>query len=290
MQAARQAGQPLFFQLYVNRKRDVATELIKKVDRLGMDAIFLTGDAPVGGKRERDLRLKGDFEGPSGGVSEKGEGESQGVSQAMFAGVDPDLNWEDIPYVSARCIFLVDAGYLRFRWIRTLTDKPIIVKGVQCVEDALLAEKYGADGIVISNHGGRQLDATRPCLDVLLEIRKHAPHLLRPEFRGKTGISDELLKDPSLLTSPDEDTGAVVTGKSGKPFEILIDGGISRGTDVIKALCLGANAVGVGRGFLFAQSVAGVKGVEHAVQSESFPFMEAQWIETDGQSWSQRSS
>ena len=63
-----------------------------------MDAIFLTGDAPVGGKRERDLRLKGEFEGPAGGVSERNE-EHQGVSQAMFAGVDPDLNWEDIPYV-----------------------------------------------------------------------------------------------------------------------------------------------------------------------------------------------
>lgn len=63
-----------------------------------MDAIFLTGDAPVGGKRERDLRLKGEFEGPAGGVSEKSE-ETQGVSQAMFAGVDPDLNWDDIAWV-----------------------------------------------------------------------------------------------------------------------------------------------------------------------------------------------
>lgn len=96
MQAVRRYEQPLFFQLYVNRKRDVATELIKKIGRLNMDAILLTGDAPVGGKRERDLRLKGEFEGPAGGVSEKGE-ETQGVSQAMFAGVDPDLCWEDIP-------------------------------------------------------------------------------------------------------------------------------------------------------------------------------------------------
>jgi L-lactate dehydrogenase (cytochrome) len=96
MTAARSPSQPLFFQLYVNRKRDVATDLIKKVERLGMDAIFLTGDAPVGGTRERDLRLKGEFEGPAGGVSEKSDA-TQGVSQAMFAGVDPDLNWEDIP-------------------------------------------------------------------------------------------------------------------------------------------------------------------------------------------------
>jgi L-lactate dehydrogenase (cytochrome) len=155
-----------------------------------------------------------------------------------------------------------------------------------------MAEKYGADGIVISNHGGRQLDATRPCLDVLLEIRKHAPHLLRPEFRGKTGISEDLLNNPSLLTSPDKDTGAMTKGKNGKPFEILIDGGISRGTEVVKALCLGANAVGLGRGFLFAQSVGGVKGVEHAVQSESLVEWEQKqgcrgWL-ADYQFWSLR--
>ena len=60
-----------------------------------MDAIFLTGDAPVGGKRERDLRLKGEFDSPAGGVAEAG-GEAKGVSEAMFAGVDPDLDWEDI--------------------------------------------------------------------------------------------------------------------------------------------------------------------------------------------------
>ncbi|KAI9638614.1 L-lactate dehydrogenase [Dioszegia hungarica] len=238
--AARAPGQPLFFQLYVNRKREVAAELIKKVDRLGMDAIMMTGDAPVGGKRERDLRLKGEFEGPAGGVSEK-SGETQGVSQAMFAGVDPDLHWDDIP------------------WVRSLTDTPIIIKGVQTVEDALLAYERGADGILISNHGGRQLDTTRPCLDVLLEIRKHAPQLLRPEFRGDTGLNPESLKNLAQVVPPSR------PGKMERPFEVYIDGGINRGTDVVKALCLGANAVGVGRGFLFAQSVAGVEGVEHAV-------------------------
>lgn len=82
----------------------------------------MTGDAPVGGKRERDLRLKGEFEGPAGGVSEK-SGETQGVSQAMFAGVDPDLNWEDI------------------KWIRSQSDLPIIVKGIQCVEVCLVIQE-----------------------------------------------------------------------------------------------------------------------------------------------------
>jgi len=95
MSAARSPCQPLFLQLYVNRNRSVATDLINKVNKLKMDALFMTGDAPVGGKRERDLRLKGEFEGPAGGVSEKSDS-TKGVSQAMFAGVDPDLNWDDI--------------------------------------------------------------------------------------------------------------------------------------------------------------------------------------------------
>jgi len=132
-------------------------------------------------------------------------------------------------------------------------------------QDALLAYQHGASGILISNHGGRQLDTTRPSLDVLLEIRKYAPHLLRPEYRAPTGITPALLSAPENLTPPDDPKE-----KAGRPFEIYVDGGVSRGTDVVKALCLGANAVGIGRGFLFAQSVAGVEGVEHAVGSEWF--------------------
>lgn len=242
----RLPGQPLFYQLYVNRDRAKAAELIKKIDAGKFDAIMLTADAPVGGKRERDLRLKGEFEGPAGGVSEKSD-DTQGVSQAMFAGVDPNLCWEDI------------------QWVRTLTNIPIMVKGVQTVEDAQMAYEAGCDGIIISNHGGRQLDTTRPALDVLLEIRQWAPHLLRPEFRGSTGASRELLADPKRLTAKDEPDAI---GPLQHRFEIFIDGGVKRGTDVVKALCLGANGVGIGRGFLFAQSVAGEEGVEHAVGSE----------------------
>lgn len=244
MIAERKEGQPLFYQLYVNRDRAKAAELVRKIAANGFDAIMLTADAPVGGKRERDIRLKGEFEGPAGGVSEKSE-ETKGVSQAMFAGVDPNLCWEDIA------------------WLKKETNVPILVKGVQSVEDALLAYQLGCDGIVISNHGGRQLDTTRPSLDVLLEIRRHAPHLLRPEFRAPTGPTPDSIADPMRLTPPDRKDGA-----GERKFEILIDGGVTRGTEVVKALCLGANGVGIGRGFLFAQSVAGEEGVEHAVGSE----------------------
>lgn len=127
-----------------------------------------------------------------------------------------------------------------------------------------MAYQRGADGILISNHGGRQLDTTRASIDVLLEIRKHAPHLLRPQFRVPTGPTPASLSNVERLT-PSDDT----TQKEGRPFEVYVDGGVYRGTDVVKALCLGANAVGVGRGFLFAQSVAGTEGVKHAVGSES---------------------
>lgn len=141
-----------------------------------------------------------------------------------------------------------------------------MVKGIQTVEDAVQAYQAGCDGILISNHGGRQLDTTRPSLDVLLEIRRWAPHLLRPEFRAATGPSAESIAHPDRLTPRDEPDA---TGPTPRRFDILIDGGIHRGTDVVKALCLGANGVGIGRGFLFAQSVAGEEGVERAVGSES---------------------
>lgn len=245
MLAEREPGQPLFYQLYVNRDRTKAEELVRKIDAGKFDAIMLTADAPVGGKRERDIRLKGEFEGPAGGVSVKSD-DTQGVSQAMFAGVDPNLCWDDI------------------KWLRGITKIPVMVKGVQCVEDAILAYEAGCDGIVISNHGGRQLDTTRPALDVLLEIRRCAPHLLRPEYRAPTGPTADSLADPARLTPPDRKDAAGMPRR----FEIFIDGGVQRGTDVVKALCLGANGVGIGRGFLFAQSVAGEEGVEHAVGSE----------------------
>lgn len=245
MLAEREEGQPLFYQLYVNRDRTKAEELVRKIDRGHFNAIMLTADAPVGGKRERDIRLKGEFEGPAGGVSVKSD-DTAGVSQAMFAGVDPNLNWDDV------------------KWLQGITDIPVMIKGVQTVEDAILAYEKGCDGIVISNHGGRQLDTTRPALDVLLEIRRYAPHLLRPEYRAPTGPTPDSLADPARLTPPDRKDAAGMPRR----FEIFIDGGVHRGTDVVKALCLGANGVGIGRGFLYAQSVAGEEGVEHAVGSE----------------------
>jgi L-lactate dehydrogenase (cytochrome) len=229
--AERTEGQELAWQLYVATDRDRAEKTIKKAFNLGMSSIWLTVDAPVGGNRERDTKEKIArdpvsatrpylststfiettlFEQPK--LGEKSEN-SGSTSAAQFSYVDPNLTWEDIS------------------WIKSLAPgKPLVIKGISCVEDAILAKEHGCQGIVLSNHGGRQLDGARPPIDVLQEIRRERPDLL-------------------------------------KDMEVYVDGGIRRGTDVLKALCLGAKAVGLGRPFLYAQSAYGSDGVVKAVQS-----------------------
>lgn len=116
------------------------------------------------------------------------------------------------------------------RWLRNISKLPIVLKGVQRAEDARLAMRAGFDGIVISNHGGRAADTTPPTILVLLEIHRYCP-----EVFGK--------------------------------MKVLVDGGFRRGSDIVKAICLGASAVGLGRPFAFALSY-GQDGVEHAVSCE----------------------
>lgn len=115
-------------------------------------------------------------------------------------------------------------------WIRSLTPLPIIIKGIQRWEDAKLAVEYGCEGIVISNHGGRAADTAQPALVSLLELHKNCPE-----------VFDSL--------------------------EVLIDGGFRRGSDVVKAICLGASAVGFGRPFMYAANY-GTEGVKYAIDSK----------------------
>lgn len=115
-------------------------------------------------------------------------------------------------------------------WIRSLTSLPIVIKGIQRWEDAKLAVQYGCQGIVISNHGGRAADTAQPAIVSLLELHKNCPEVL--------------------------DT-----------LEILIDGGFRRGSDVVKAVCLGASAVGFGRPFMYAAGY-GTEGVQYAIDSK----------------------
>jgi L-lactate dehydrogenase (cytochrome) len=201
--------QPLFFQLYSNRDKAKAEALIRKAEGLGASAFFITVDSPVLGRRERDDRVK---------VAAGEQASTAGVAKTSASGLlNPTLVWEDL------------------KWLKGITNRPLVLKGVQTVEDAILAHLHGAQGIVLSNHGGRSLDTAQAPILTLLEIRRHAPYLLTPEVKSK--------------------------------FQIFIDGGLRRGTDVVKALALGASAVGIGRPFLYSMTADyGEDGTKRMVQ------------------------
>lgn len=123
-------------------------------------------------------------------------------------------------------------------WIRKQTDLPIILKGITCAEDAKIAMQHNVDGIFLSNHGGRNLDYSPPSILILLEMHRHCPEIFYQ-------------------------------------MEIYVDGGFRRGSDILKALCLGAKAVGIGRTFLYALNY-GTEGVEHLVDSKSMKL--SHWV------------
>lgn len=209
--------QPLIFQIYLNKQRDLSESLLRKVESMGFRALMVTVDAAVSGNRELDKRAKdmGKFVGPAQYGTGTGEAnkKTQGVAQAISGYQDPDVCWADIA------------------WIRSVTKLPLVIKGIQCVEDAEKAYEHGVEGIVLSNHGGRELDFSPPPIDVLHELRQKRPDIF----------------------------------KEGR-MEVFIDGGVRRGTDVLKALCLGAKGVGMGRPFLYANAAWGEEGVRRCVQ------------------------
>jgi 4-hydroxymandelate oxidase len=212
---ARAASGPLWFQLYVYRDRGVTRELIRRAEAAGCRAIMLTVDAPVGGQRERDVR--NDFRLPDGIVMrnllpagrafaglEDGTGNAAAYINAMF---DPSLSWRDLDSLASQ------------------TALPVLVKGLVRADDAVRAREHGAQGVVVSNHGGRQLDTAPATIEVL----------------------------ESITTALD---GGI---------EVLIDGGVRRGTDVLKALALGARAVLLGRPILYGLAVDGEQGVHRVL-------------------------
>ncbi|CAI4374081.1 AEG_G0014010.mRNA.1.CDS.1 [Saccharomyces cerevisiae] len=204
--------QTQWFQLYVNGDRRVTHNLIKKAEDLGLKALFITVDAPQAGNRERDLRFKFSSTNKKGPHIMRGsKTPANGTSGALSKLIDTTLTWKDIEH------------------FKTLTNLPIILKGVQRTEDIITAAEIGCKGVVLSNHGGRQLDFSIPPIEVLAE-------------------SVPVLKNRGL----------------DKNFDILIDGGFRRGTDILKALCLGASGVGMASPFLYANSVYGQAGVEKA--------------------------
>jgi L-lactate dehydrogenase (cytochrome) len=209
---AAQPGQVQWLQLYVNKDREVTKRIVQHAERRGCKALFITVDAPQLGRREKDMRFKFTEQGSNVQAGQQTD-TSQGAARALSSFIDPALSWKDIP------------------WFQSITKMPIVLKGVQRVEDVVRAVEAGVQGVVLSNHGGRQLDSSRSAIEVLAETM--------PVLR-QLGIEDKI--------------------------EIYIDGGVRRATDILKALCLGARGVGIGRPFLYAMSAYGQPGVERAMQ------------------------
>ncbi|EJD07962.1 glyoxylate dehydrogenase [Fomitiporia mediterranea MF3/22] len=210
--------QVLFSQLYVNQNRELTKKYVENAEKRGIKALFITVDAPQLGRREKDMRMKNADDGGNDGGAKIQEGQKvekgEGHTRAISSFIDPRLDWEDI------------------KWFQTITKMPIILKGVATWEDTVLAINAGCQGVVLSNHGGRQLDMARSGLEILVEV------------------IDEL-KKRQLWPNPN--------------FHIFVDGGVRRSSDILKALALGASAVGIGKGFLYSYCAYGQEGVEHAI-------------------------
>jgi lactate 2-monooxygenase len=212
---------PRWFQLYWVNDREIAASFVRRAEAAGYAAIVVTLDTPVLGWRERDLRS-------AYLPFIAGEGCAQFFSDPVFRSRLEQPPEEDLLAAAAAMLATfpnLDLTWDDLDWLRGQTDLPLLVKGVLAGEDAVLAFEHGADGVVVSNHGGRQVDGSVAALDALVEVR--------------------------AAVAPD----AVV----------LMDGGIRRGADVLKALALGADAVLLGRPYAYGLAVGGQEGVEAVI-------------------------
>jgi lactate 2-monooxygenase len=212
-----------WFQLYPARNRDVASSMLGRAEASGYSAIVVTLDTPVLGWREQDLRLGYlpflEGQGVANYLSDPvfrsmlakppEEDPRAAIMQFLAVFTNPSFSWNDV------------------RWLRSQTKLPILLKGLVHPDDARIAIDHGVDGIVVSNHGGRQLD-------------------------GGVGTMDAL---PAML---DAAAGRI---------PLLVDSGIRRGADVIKALAVGAKAVLVGRPYAYAMASHGEEGVRHLIRT-----------------------
>lgn len=203
---------PLWFQLYVQPDREFTRELVRRTEAAGYQALVVTVDSPVLGARYRETRSK--FALPPGAerANLKGlktaTGSHRATENSIYSALlDPRLTWKEI------------------EWLRSITKLPMLLKGVLNPEDAERAVGAGASGIIVSNHGGRNLDTLPATIDALPEVAEK------------------------------------VAGR----VPVLVDGGIRRGTDVLKAIARGATATLIGRAYLFGLAVGGAEGVTRVV-------------------------
>ena len=213
---------PRWFQLYWINDREIVASLLQRAGLNGFSAVVVTLDTPILGWRPRDLRR-------AYLPFIKGEGCAQFFSDPVFREKLAKPPEEDM--LTAAATMLSTFPHLSLTWddlawLRELTDLPMLVKGVLTAEDAQKAVAAGVDGIIVSNHGGRQVDGAVAALDALVDVR--------------AGVGDEAT--------------------------VLMDGGIRHGADVVKAMALGADAVLVGRPYAYGLAVGGKEGVEAVLQ------------------------
>ena len=215
-EVADAAGGPLWFQLYVYKDRGVTRDLIRRAEARGYRAVVLTVDMPRMGRRERDMRNQftlpphvtmRNFEGAGRPDAARWAADSS-FSTYIHDELDPSLTWDAIG------------------WLQSLTSLPILIKGLLTAEDADCAVAAGASGIIVSNHGGRQLDGAIATIDALPQIAERVAERV----------------------------------------PVLLDGGVRRGTDILKALAFGARAVLIGRPYLWGLAAAGEDGVRRVLE------------------------
>ncbi|NXK86080.1 HAOX2 oxidase, partial [Formicarius rufipectus] len=192
-----------WFQLYIHRNRATSQQLVRRAEALGFQALVLTTDVPYTGKRRADIR--NGFRLPPHMKLKNLEQEFEVCKMCLL---DPSVTWNDI------------------YWLQSLTHLPIIIKGILTKEDAELAVRHGVQGIIVSNHGGRQLDEAPASIDALVEVVE------------------------------------AVQGR----VEVYLDGGIRKGSDVLKALALGAKCVFIGRPALWGLAYKGEEGLQDVLR------------------------
>jgi 4-hydroxymandelate oxidase len=211
-EVAAAAARPLWFQLYVQPDRTFTRDLVQRAEAAGCQALVVTVDTPVVGLRNREMRIKfalpPEMDRPNlKGLKTASTSHLPPENEIYSAVLDPKLTWKEID------------------WLRSFARVPVLLKGVMNPDDAERAVQTGASGLIVSNHGARNLDTLPATIDALPEV------------------------------------AARVAGR----IPVLMDGGVRRGTDVLKALALGANAVLIGRPYLYGLGAAGAEGVARVV-------------------------